>query len=447
MKSPDALLAAAIGAGNPALLESLVGILPRDFLTAIGRLLDNNGGSAEQLHGLAGLLAGGGLPVAALTAVERAAALSMGAPARGRMLLESAELHRHLGSNGAAAQRSGERLLGQPTPLLGLLAQHDGNLRVVSAILEPAAFAALRDTVADHPLNRDPIRSAGALTERQAKLDPVTGGAEDCSFIIADGDHPLLQVACGIEGDGPLSCFQAAIRLVRLAPAGDDVIALALRHLAHCRTWAQVPFILIETDCGQPNPEPLTTWIAAYGKVARRLDWAWVDLANDDATLLRDMRQTHRQQIRWGAAHLTIIRWHGPADGAILDEYAALCLLADRIAMPRKVLERMLGDAVAWLDIGYLDGIPACAQILTRHGDTDYYAAGVTTPGDKRPQSHAMIMHAMQQARMSGLRRFHFGVLHVDPAFSDKQRSIAMFKRGFTHSFQPVQWHAVHPPA
>nr|WP_283091928.1 GNAT family N-acetyltransferase [Magnetospirillum sulfuroxidans] len=159
------------------------------------------------------------------------------------------------------------------------------------------------------------------------------------------------------------------------------------------------------------------------------------------------MRQTHRQQVRWGMAHLTIARWRGPADCAMLDQYADLCRRAERIAMPAAALQGLLEHQKAWLDVGAFDGIPVCAQIITRHGDTAYYAAGLTTPGDKRPQSHALIAHAMRQARDDGLRRFHFGFLHVDAGFSAKLNSIALFKRGFTRSFQPVLWHAVYPPA
>jgi len=121
--------------------------------------------------------------------------------------------------------------------------------------------------------------------------------------------------------------------------------------------------------------------------------------------------------------------------------------VAERIAMPAVSLQWLLEEKKGWLDVGSLDGIPVCAQIITHHGDTAYYAAGLTTPGDKRPQSHALILHAMRQARDDGLRRFHFGFLHVDAGFSGKLRSIALFKRGFTRSFQPVLWHAVYPPA
>lgn len=433
----DQILARAIATSDPSHLAPLHGVLPAEFLNSLHGLLQ---AANAPYAPLAATFATMGLKQTALACLDRA--LSNGPPLNARAdILE----HRY-------------RLLGDPQQGTWVLSRlrgqgrtpaldEDGtdDLRTVSATTSAGEHARLRDAVPDHPLRRDPLRDPWhSKPDRLSRHDPVMGAAEDASFLVVQGNAPVLHVECTIEGDGPLACLQSALRLTPLPGIGEPALILALDRLEKLATHLQAPFILVERDGDEMAP--VADWLDRHGRTRRSFEQAWIMLDQSPQEIEKAFRDTHRQQVRWGRRNLDIRRWQGDDDDSLVGAYFELCRAENRAAPMRPDdLRQRLADDAAWLYVAHLDANPVSVVIVSRHDRDCYYQAGISRRLGNKPLSHAPLAQAILDAHDRGLERFHLGLLHTDPAFDAKLRGIAGFKRGFTRSLRPLQWVAVHP--
>ena len=86
---------------------------------------------------------------------------------------------------------------------------------------------------------------------------------------------------------------------------------------------------------------------------------------------------------------------------------------------------------------------PVGMLIVTRHGATRYYSAGVSASDFSKPSAHFLMHQAIVDAKGDGLKRFEFGDIHTGPDWPDKLRSIGHFKMGFTHTTSRKVWFSV----
>lgn len=160
------------------------------------------------------------------------------------------------------------------------------------------------------------------------------------------------------------------------------------------------------------------------------LDWA-------EDKILQSFRKSYRSLINWGKKELTsrIL----DRNSFTLDEMRAFMLFHQRVAGRVTRSERswelqyeMVKEGQGFVILSEHKGnlVSAC---LVLHSQTEaHYAVGVydrALMGENLPLGHYPLWLAVTHARGQGLKRFNLG--DVGTGGGDKDRAIALFKRGF----------------
>ncbi|CAA7623424.1 GNAT family N-acetyltransferase [Magnetospirillum sp. SS-4] len=419
-------------------------------LETLGKLLDDPD-EIEPWERLARALDSAGLDAAALTAYERLAGLARGlditdwrrrAPYYTRM----AEIERRRNMVWAAAthDRVVNRLMGRDNAGGGgMLELEEGDLYVVTAHLDPAEFSRLTTALPDHPLRHDPLRDP-TFTKQNSLAPPPSGDAasDDCSFLVLDGDgRPVVLVEADAMGDRHLGCRETAILFTRLAndhPRIEAAADLAVRQVRIALEWSGCNYLMVERGQNEPLPSLLRAWIAQVDPNPIRMTSAWVDLSESEEAIERNYREAHRQSLRWGRRNIRIERTDHPTPRLVAD-YVHIHRAGHRTpAVTAPTLEKYLLAGRMTLYIGYFEDRPVVALLSSRHGDTTYYWASAKLPVGNKPIGHVVLHQAIMDARAEGKRRFYFGLLDTHGNYSEKTRSIALYKRGFANRTEDI---------
>ena len=423
---------------------------PDGLPAALAKALDDwrqNRATVDGMLALATELETGHFPAAAAAALaETADAFWMEAPEESALALDQlASLQRRLGltwsaaaSNRAAGRLRGIRVPHDEAPILES-AQH----YVVDAWNDPGAHAQILDALTDSPLLCDPLRDPLA-TKGQFLQDKQT---QDFSFFICgQDDHPVLQVECDVIGRRWLGCRETAIALTHLrsdAPHMAEAEDLALRQCAAFAQWAGCPDYVMEVDDQVPLSAASMGFLRRHAHASRSLCGAWIDLDQDEDTITAAYRDNHRRSIRWGLSHLAIEDFRS-ADAAILDHYGALYAATRRRApLSRHDLAQQLEQGRVQAYLARQDGTAVGISLISHHGSTAYYSAGVSAPGTAKPSAHLLMHRAILGAKAEGLKRFDFGQIHTGAHWSPKLLSIGHFKLGFTPPRSQKLWFVV----
>ncbi|RAU22321.1 hypothetical protein CU669_09385 [Paramagnetospirillum kuznetsovii] len=445
----DQAIAALIQAPFEERLEPLRHALPPSLVQSLDALA---GGRADalMLDALAGGLADIGLSAAAVAAYGIAAA----ACPPGELDLFCAEVMDRLASmesrlglawSAQADRRVARRLRGEIDPDEECPALESAGFHVVDAWNQPEPYARLleehgADQLRNDPL-RDPFRAKGNFFA--AADSPVPRQKQDFSFFVcAESGNPVLQVECDVDGRRHLGCRETAIRPVAIggwgaSPQAED---LAMRQVHLAAAWAGCHSLLFELGALEEASATQLAYLRRFSSGARSMAEAWVDLSREGEAISGDYRTNHRRGIRWGERNLEIHR-RMATDVEALDAYFDLYRQAGRLApLGRDTLIRQLEAGWLSLFLATWNGEEVSLLLTSHHGSTSYYSCGVSRPGLGVPLSHALMHRAILDAKAMGQSRFHFGDIYTESFGSDKMRSIAQFKIGFTGRVIPKLW-------
>jgi len=286
-----------------------------------------------------------------------------------------------------------------------------------------------------------PFTAAG-ITYYSTLISPAY---RDVSFAIIDETGPLAIIQCDIDNGGPIGRFGMPIEIWQRgepAPAQDrQFVREMMGELQRLALDLKSP-ILIRTSSGLDPGGFLAARLADMGGEPIASVRAVLDLSRSDEELLKAMHKGHRQDIRWGADHLTmrLVDKANP-DEALFDAYRLLHAdVSGRVTRPMESWQAMFGLIAGGegdLLLAYLDRELVGGTLVLDGGDRAYYASGA----NRRERfdkgiSHYPLFLACIRARSRGRRLFDVGETRGGSIDRNdlKQIAIGRFKSGFTDS-------------
>ena len=284
------------------------------------------------------------------------------------------------------------------------------------------------------------MSARGAAYYHAASADVV----QDLSFGYYDGERPAIIVSCSKGSSGALDRFGFPIE-IWCDPDLSDPILLRLSRdlggeLANVAREAGLDRVILRTPSDKRLAGLLAARYTAQGYFPEATFPIAFALDKDDAELLAACRSGHRQQIRSGMKcyALDFVGVSAP-DRTKFEAFRQLhAEVAGRVTRPAASWDRMFdmlaagdGDlALTLVDCELLGG-----TLMLDAGNTSYYASGayVRSHFDK-PLAHFPLYTCICRARDRGRMRAHLGELSASlVATSDKEKSIASFKSGFSN--------------
>ena len=270
-------------------------------------------------------------------------------------------------------------------------------------------------------------------------------GADDIaahSFAMEHEGQAVAVVAC-TAGGGRLTCFGFPIEILSRPGLDKPIARRAAREIMgeigrlsreHGLAAAEL------RTCPRNDPDGMVAAALIGAGAIPRLEFrAEVDLALSDDDLAADLRHGHRQQARWGEAHLSLT--HIDARAPCPEQFDRIRVLhaevAGRVTRPRESWLAMLdfiaqgrGEAI----LGSCGQALVAANVVLDAGDTAYYASGVYRRDHfDKPLAHHCLFKAILRAKQRGLAFFDIGAIALPgDAASAKEMAIGYFKRGFT---------------
>jgi hypothetical protein len=164
-----------------------------------------------------------------------------------------------------------------------------------------------------------------------------------------------------------------------------------------------------------------------------------IDLQRDEDNLRTDIRKRYRNFINWGEKNLTItVHDFQNTSPDIIEEFRQLHIAVagkeTRSSETWHIQYRQIADNLAFLVTGRLDGQLVTAALFLHSPLYCYYGVGASIREmfDK-PLSHAIMWRSILEAKRRGCRLYEMGdMVDLYPdGYSEKEKNIANFKRGF----------------
>lgn len=266
----------------------------------------------------------------------------------------------------------------------------------------------------------------------------------EASFALVDDEGPLVLVACDTMIADRLGRYGFPIEIwERPNLSGGQRRRIArdvLGELGRIAGEHKRPSTWLRTSAAL---DPLGIYAARLADVGAAIEptlRALLDLAQDDASLLEDMRKGHRQQVRWGAANLEIaaVDAANPDRGAFEAFRALHAEIAGRVTRPRESWDAMfalIADGFGDLVLCHVDGALMGGTLILDDANVAYYSSGAYRRENfDKPLTHYPLFLAATRARARGRKRFDIGetmggTMNMD---DQKERSIGRFKSGFS---------------
>ena len=264
---------------------------------------------------------------------------------------------------------------------------------------------------------------------------------QDHSFALTDAAGAVLVVVrCGAEAAERLTTFAAPIEVhARDATAAKHPVVVR-QVLAEITRLAATNGALLRTSATLDPAGRYANRLQELGTSEQLSLRVTLDLAQSDDEILADMRQGHRQQVRWGMnAFITDAVDRANPDRAKFELYRALhAEIAGRVTRPPASWDAMFdlisqgsGDLVlSWIDGQLLGG----TLVLDSEADAHYSSGAYRRDAFDKPLTHYPLFLAAQRARLRGRARFDVGETvggTISPG-SAKENAIGTFKRGFS---------------
>jgi hypothetical protein len=197
-----------------------------------------------------------------------------------------------------------------------------------------------------------------------------------------------------------------------------------------------------------PDDASLVTGLPVRATTVHEAHVAFVDLADEEQEIVRRTRKSYRSLVNWGRRSLTLrlvdARDPDPlAFESFRQFHARVAGRRTRSDASWAAQHRALVEGRAFLMLAYLGtstseaaASPALVSgnYVILGGQEAYYGVSVNDRelmANRVAVGHWPLLASILEARRCGMRSFNLGV--VGPEFAtDKERGIAMFKRGFT---------------
>lgn len=270
----------------------------------------------------------------------------------------------------------------------------------------------------------------------------------DESFIVVDGDAPIMLVPCTRGGD-VLDWFGLPIRVfVHVGLAAEPLAAAADVAVGHCRALAVAHgltrvHLLDESSHGALSPLG-EACLNRRATATLRLN-AIATIAEGEAGLRRGLRKSFKSLLNWGRRNLeTRIIGAANPDESLFSAYREF---------HRKIAGRVTRGADSWqamfrwiaagrgeLILGYLDNaLVTGTMVVDGNGVTAYASGAYDRERFDKPMAHWPLWLAMLRSAERKNRRFDLG--DVPTGGDDKEYSIGYFKRGFaTEIASAIEW-------
>lgn len=313
-------------------------------------------------------------------------------------------------------------------------------MRLLRRKNDPALFADLIESLIDQAVFGWPIGASGTAYY-DATLDDR---GEDLSFLIEDQGRAIVSVSCNLR-NGRLELFGQAAEILTATAVAPAIAVRAMQEamgeLNRLAGAAASGALLLTRSLGNA-PDALTAALVSAGYEPEPYFCAVVDLAEGPETIAKNMRKGHRQQVKWGRENLKIVVVD--ANRPDVEEFRAYRMLHADVAGRAtrgddswNEMERAVVSGRGRLVLSWLDGLLVGGTLALDSGDVAYYASGAYRRDyfDK-PLAHYPLFVAMQCSAGAGRRWFNLGDVSTPAGISDKERSIAYFKRGFASTLR-----------
>lgn len=329
----------------------------------------------------------------------------------------------------------------------GLLAPaRTGSPRVLSALAAPAeAEAARRDTAWDWPADWIP-------SDFVARLAPFInqGQFRDLRFVVVDRvGAPLLRADAFANPAGIGAAVAGPVRLVPAAGRADWAEALrpALDHLAALQAAFGGTLLVSDLPAARPGLlSPVGAACLKRGGTAEVQVFMDIDLTQPESALWRAIRSRVRSHVNRADKRLRLaVLDRDHAEWSLLEAFRQLHYVhfpearADGMFFAMPQIRHLIAEGRLSLLVGYDGDRPVAATIVADEGDTAHYYAGRYVHDVGNNFGAWSMWRAIQGAKARGLRRFHLGYWDFEECRSDKMRSIAHYKAGFTDTLRYEQ--------
>jgi hypothetical protein len=320
--------------------------------------------------------------------------------------------------------------------------------RMALITVSPVSYAG-NPELWDALLRRDPLQYplAFPLDQEYSRAYAPHISYQDMSMIARVGDQPVagLQITSHSPPDGPEHIdFYGRPALLRTSrEAGAETTGKAERMLAeefcNLRQSLNSPAFNYLEMCPQGRLSEFAVFLLKSGCAAAPVYKQIIDLQCDEDNLRKDIRKSYRSLINWGEKNLSItVHDHRNTSPEIIEDFRQLHMAVagkeTRSPETWHLQYRQITENEAFLITGRLDGQLVTAALFLHSPSYCYYgvSASLREMFDK-PLSHAVLWRSILEAKRRGCRLYEMGDLaHLYPqGYSDKEKNIAVFKRGF----------------
>ena len=268
----------------------------------------------------------------------------------------------------------------------------------------------------------------------------------DSSFALFDRGKPVAAAICG-SIEGTLCYYGMPMKLFLDEGLGARSFRRILTHvLERLHSIRQESGA---TSC-EIDDSPLKTTTSRMGRflhsagALQRLDLrAVVDLALSNEEITANVRKGHRYCINWGRRNLGLS--YVNADNPDLAMFRAYQdfhkRIAGRVTRPQAswdIMFETIAGGGGELSLGHDDSGSFVSGTLVIDGDKvpQYASAVYDRARFEKPLGHWPVFDAILRAKKRGMSYFDLGEIPAAGTASDKELSIAMFKRGFVDSLE-----------
>lgn len=313
-------------------------------------------------------------------------------------------------------------------------------MRLLRRKNDPALFADLIDSLIDQAVFGWSIGAPGRAYYH-ATLDDC---GEDLSFLIEDQGRAIVALSCNIR-DGRLELFGQAAEILTAAEITPAIAVRAMQEamgeINRIAGAAPSGALLLTRSLGL-EPDALTAALMSAGYQPEPYFCAVVDLAEEPEAIARNMRKGHRQQVKWGRDNLAIAVVD--ASRPDIEKFRAYRKLHADVAGHAtrgddswNAMEKAVVSGKGRLILSHFEGLLVGGTLVLDSGGVAYYASGAYRREHfDKPLAHYPLFVAMQRSAEAGRRWFNLGDVSTPPTLSDKERSIAYFKRGFASTLR-----------
>jgi hypothetical protein len=271
---------------------------------------------------------------------------------------------------------------------------------------------------------------------------PEVFGGElvDTSFAVLAASGSGVVVECDIL-HGVIGRFGNPLRMLPFGEpnrAKDKAVSRALAHLKVVAESGGADRALVADPDSGATLSDVGVACAAADAVPRPRFVAVVDLSPPEDVLRADVRRRYRSMINRGQRELSMEYCNAEhPDHDVFSSYQEFHKhVAGRVTRPPSswdVMFSALSQGAGELSVARLDGkVVAGTMVIDGHVTCSYASGAYERESFDRPLAHWPMMNAILRARARSLRYFDVGEVLLPPDRSEKERSIAFFKRGFT---------------